>query len=340
MVSIKDIARHTGFGISTVSAVLNNKAGSLGIKQATCEKITAAAAELGYHRNNIAAQMQSGRSKTLIQFLPDFHGDYISRSALMTNIAALKLGYTTREIVFSRSSDFRQLVNNAIEQRPAAFFAWNILGFRLEILQHDSRRFKIPLALLDVDSEKADLCVISDDLSGIRQAVDHLYELGHRRIVHVTDTLKAHYAKFRFDAYAQCLKEKGLVLDKSLCYHDYLTSNSEKLIQYVKMLASLRKRPTAVTCGSDYIAFKLMMLFPRFGLRVPEDISLIGFGRLPLAKVTVPMLTTVDQSLDRLGSNAAQTMIQFLNGESVPKRILLPTSLTIAQTTTTPKTGE
>ena len=73
MVSIKDIARHTGFGVSTVSAVLSNKANRLGIKQATCEKITAAAVELGYRRNDIAAQMQSGRSKTLIQFLPDFH---------------------------------------------------------------------------------------------------------------------------------------------------------------------------------------------------------------------------------------------------------------------------
>lgn len=339
MVSIKDIARHTGYGVSTVSAVLSNKASSLGIKQATCDKITAAAAELGYRRNNIAAQMQSGRSRMLVQFLPDFHGDYLSRSALMANIAALKLGYTTREIVFSRNSDFRKLVDNAIEQRPAAFFAWNIQGPRLEILLHDSRRYKIPLALLDIDVEEADLCVITDDFSGIRQAVDHLYELGHRRIVHATDTLKAQYAKNRFNAYAQCLKEKGLVLDKSLCYHDYLTSNPEKLIEYVKMLTSLREPPTAVTCGSDYIAFKLMMLFPRFGFRVPEDISLIGFGGLPLAKVAVPMLTTIDQSLDRLGANAVETMIRLLNRKSVPARILQPTTLNIAQTTTIPKTG-
>ncbi len=340
MVSIKDIARHTGFGVSTVSAVLSNKANRLGIKQATCEKITAAAVELGYRRNDIAAQMQSGRSKTLIQFLPDFHGDYLSRSALMTNIAALRLGYTTREIVFSRNSDFHALVNSAIEQRPAAFFAWNIQGPRLEILQKDSRRYHIPLALLDIDSGDAEVRVLTDDLHGIRQAVDYLYELGHRRIVHVTDTLKAHYAKFRFNAYDRCMKEKGLVLEKSLCYHDYLTFNPEKLVQYVRMLASLPEPPTAVTCGSDYIALKLMMLFPRFGLRIPEDISLIGFGGLPLARVTVPMLTTIDQSLDRLGANAAETMIRFLNGESVPERILLPTTLTIAQTTTKPKTGE
>ena len=67
--------------------------------------------------------------------------------------------------------------------------------------------------------------------------------------------------------------------------------------------------------------------------------ALIGFGGLPLAKVAVPMLTTIDQSLDRLGANAVETMIRLLNRKSVPARILQPTTLNIAQTTTIPKTG-
>ena len=337
MVSIKDIARHTGFGISTVSAVLSNKAGNLGIKQETCRKILDAAEELGYRRNTIAAQMQSGRSRTLIQFLPDFYGDYLFQSVIMTNITAFKFGYTTREIVYSRSCDFRKLMDSAIEQRPAAFLAWNVQGPRLEILQADSHRYRIPLALLDIDAADAEFCVLTDDLSGIRLAVEHLYQLGHRRIVHVTTTLKAQYAKQRFNAYEQCLKEKGIVLEKSLCYHDHLATTPDKLIQYVQMLASLPEPPTAITCGTDYIALKLMTLLPRFGFRIPEDISLVGFGGLPLAKIMIPQLTTVDQSLDQLGAHAVENMVRLLDGESIPPRICLPTTLTIAQTTTHPQ---
>ncbi len=337
MVSIKDIARHTGFGISTVSAVLSNKAGNLGIKQETCRKILDAAEELGYRRNTIAAQMQSGRSRTLIQFLPDFYGDYLFQSVIMTNITAFKFGYTTREIVYSRSCDFRKLMDSAIEQRPAAFLAWNVQGPRLEILQTNSRRYRIPLALLDIDAADAALCVLTDDLSGIRLAVEHLLQLGHRRIVHVTTTLKARYAKHRFNAYEQCLKEKGVVLEKSLCYHDHLATTPDKLIQYVQMLASLPEPPTAITCGTDYIALKLMTLLPRFGFRIPEDISLVGFGGLPLAKIMIPQLTTVDQSLDQLGAHAVENMVRLLDGESIPPRICLPTTLTIAQTTTQPQ---
>ena len=163
----------------------------------------------------------------------------------MTNITAFKFGYTTREIVYSRSCDFRKLVDSAIEQRPAALLAWNVQGPRLEILQANSHRYRIPLALLDIDAADAEFCVLTDDLSGIRLAVEHLYQLGHRRIVHVTTTLKAKYAKHRFNAYEQCLKEKGIVLEKSLCYHDHLATTPDKLIQYVQMLASLPEPPPA-----------------------------------------------------------------------------------------------
>ncbi len=333
MITIKDIARDTGFSVTTVSAVLGNRADTLGIKEETRRVIREASHKLGYRRNELASQMQSGQSKTMFVFFQKCAEELYACSALRATNAAFKYGYNLKEILYDeKADDFEALLNQCLGQWPAAFFSWGDNGENYELLLQYARKYRIPLASLDIESESADFSVLTDDRSGIAEAVDYLYRQGHRRIAHATDTPKAQYALRRRRLYRECLAERGLAMDEVNSFAEAFNTDPAELIAYAKRLAGAKERPTAITCGSDHIALKLLLLFERFGLRVPEDISLIGYGSLSFARIALPRLTTITQGFEEIGEAALEAMLKRLDGVSTPPRILLPSRLQIAET--------
>lgn len=335
MISIRDIAKETGYSITTVGAVLRDQAERFGIKRETKEKILAVSRSLGYCKNDLAAQMKSGQSRTLLMLLNDSSAYYTPAVLNACNTATrnnyiLRLAYTTG------TENFEEYVQSLFQQRPAALLYLGDPGNREKTILNYVQRYAIPYITLDFENPHATLNILFEQAAGIREAVLHLKELGHTRIVHATDTLAAQYAQQRLTIYRDIMHENGLELDDSLCFHDRFLDDSTALKQYAVRLAAMppEQRPTAITCGSDYMEVKLLFFFTRLGLRVPEDISLVGFGGISMLTLSIePKLTTIDQRLELHGRVSIEKTLALLKKIPTPDPVRIPTALLRGETT-------
>lgn len=332
MITMKDIALHTGVSIATVSAVLRNKDVELCIKRETAANIRKAAKELGYRRSDAALQMQSGKSKNMIQFLPENSGDYFAIAAIKTSSVAVEQGYSVKDIFHGNDDkEFEDLVFQTLGQWPVGYLTWSS-GNKFNILYKLASKYNIPVITLDFDEKLATASILSDDTLGMRQAVEYLASIGHRKIGHATDPLTLKYASMRYDGYKKALDEFGLDLNEEWCFHGNSHDKHKELVKYVERIAAMRDRPTAIVCGSDYIAVRLMMICPSTGLLIPRDISIIGYGGLPIAEQCAPHLTTIVQPFGEFGKIAIEILLKTIEKQPHDRHCLLPTKLRMAGT--------
>ena len=316
-ITIKDVARETGFSLTTVSAVLRNKSRDLQIKPETERLILETADKLGYVRSSLALEMRTGQSSAIAILRPYRPFDFLFTATLQAEITAAQSGYSIRNIYVKEETgaDFSAILDRIISLRPAALITCTDFGSNKKTLTECVRKHKLPWLSLDFHDPDADINAGTDDKGGIETAVGHLVSLGHTRIAHATDTLKAQYADVRFRAFCDSMHSRGMSVDESVCFHDYFLDDSTKLKQYAARIAAMKNPPTAICCGSDYMAVKLMMLLPRCGLRIPEDISLIAYGGLSVAALCEPVLTSVLQPFEQMTDLAIRELLKLVRKE-------------------------
>lgn len=333
MITIKDIAKITGYSTSTVSAVLGGRADNLGIKQETRQIIMDTSQKMGYRRSNLALQMQSGCSKTIIQFIPDLVDNIYTTVALRATNAAIEHGYTLRQILYRKGESIEKALEYHLGHWPLAFLVWGDIGDNYKMLAEYSKRYNIPIIVVDIMSPYADLSILTDDRQGIAETVEYLYQSGYRRVAHATDTFAAQYAKSRYDIYREYISKRGMEFDEALSFHEEFFHDSAKLLEYAGKLVAATRRPQVITCGSDHMAIKLMMILLQHGVKIPEDISLVGYGGLDISRLAIPKITTISQSFDQFGQKAVELTLDYLKNGSIEKYHLLPTSLSTGATT-------
>jgi LacI family repressor for deo operon, udp, cdd, tsx, nupC, and nupG len=175
-----------------------------------------------------------------------------------------------------------------------------------------------------------------DNKAGAREATRHLIGLGHRRIGHIGGTAATTATPKRFDGYAAALAEAGLELRPELVRYGVfsIATGAEEMVE----LLALPEPPTAVFCGSDEIAMGAIRTIKQARLRVPEDISIVGFDNIYFAAVTDPPLTTIDQPSRRLGFEAMRLLADRLAGVAGPKRgVEVPYRLIVRASTAPPR---
>eukprot|EP00831_Metopus_contortus_P048693 TRINITY_DN3983_c0_g2_i6.p1 TRINITY_DN3983_c0_g2~~TRINITY_DN3983_c0_g2_i6.p1 ORF type:complete len:349 (+),score=58.40 TRINITY_DN3983_c0_g2_i6:1607-2653(+) len=334
MVTIKDVARMTGLSVSTVSAVLGNRAGQLGIKEETCGKVRSAAAELGYRRNAIASQMQSGRSNIMVFTVPYLGSEYMFPAAIRAGQAAEANGYLLKLFTPSKGGqEYVSQIDKILEYRPAAILHWGDPGCAMDYLMKVSRECGIPVVFIDFANEHTLMSVTTDDISGISQAVEHLAGLGHRRIAHVTDSLAAEYAVQRLKAFRRSMGDAGLPVSEDIIFHGIYFQDTERLDEFIDRIMSSDVAPTAFCCGSDFIALSLLTRLQRRGIMVPEDVSLIGYADLNFSVYCSPKLSTIRQPLADMGSAAVECAIKAMNNSDMRAQLQLPTELVVRDST-------
>lgn len=328
MITLKDVAQAANVSKSTVSAVLSNRAAELGIKEETCRMVRHVAAKLRYRKNEIAAQMKSSRPNMVALFMQQSYvRDFSFHAVTGASIEAEKHGCYLKTVITGDESDFAKQLDYTIGQCPAALLHFGDPGEEApQRLLETSRECGIPLAFLDFQVEAPVLSVLSDDRSGIREAVRYLYRLGHRKIMHLTDPLRAQYAATRFHAFLDELRELGL---PDCGEHLFLEQNSTGYREIVVRLREIFSRPdhpTAISCGSDYFAVEALTVLLEMGIKIPEQVSIIGFGDLAFAQKSCPRLSSVKQSFEEIGREAVRLA---LSAERPPEPSvhLLPTSL-------------
>ena len=191
-----------------------------------------------------------------------------------------------------------------------------------------------PIVLVD-SSLHHDWCsrVFSDDFNGEKLAVDRLYELGHRKIAHFTSKLNDGFARIRYDGFCSAIKTHGLkLLDNPVEVDDQYEEISEELVARIERI--LRKyRPTAICCGSDPLAMKVLNIATAAGIKIPKELSIVGFAGLDYTHWTIPPLTTVRQPFVEMGKTAAEILFSEIKHKTPIREEKLPVELVTRQST-------
>ena len=182
-------------------------------------------------------------------------------------------------------------------------------------------------------------CVDVDNIASAMRAVDFLVEQGHRRIAFLGGDPQVTSSRQREQGYRQAISGAALALDEALILPGRYSSESghERTFRLIQLATQLKEAPTALFCANDEIAVGAMSALSDMGLRVPEDVSIIGFDDSSAASALRPALTTIRQPFQELASRAVEMLLAQIQGrETAEKRVLLPASLVVRDTVSMP----
>ena len=329
-----DIARIAGVSLATASRALSN---APGVAAATRERVQAVAEDLSYVVSPEASRLSGGSTRRVAVVIP-----HISRWFFAAMLEGLESALHEADL-----DVLLYHVGDAADRR--AFFerlparrkvdAVVVVGFPV------SQAEQLRLGLMGVSIVAAGgqsaaypyVCI--DDEVAARQAMDHLIFLGHRRIAMIAavdpDQPDWPAISGREQAYYAALRDAGITADPSLV--TTVDWGGLQGAEAMSQLLSLREPPTAVYAHSDEVAVGAMRTLRRAGLRIPEDISVIGIDGHPLAELTD--LTTVSQPVRQQGLLAGQMLLGLLQGDDVERAVTMPTRLVIRQSTAPPRTS-
>ncbi|MDO5559346.1 MAG: LacI family DNA-binding transcriptional regulator [Oscillospiraceae bacterium] len=326
MITIKDIAAKCGVSIATVSKALN---GQTDISEATRLKVKAAASELGYLPNAQAKALKNNKTNIIGILMDDRSGNGLGHSYFATVIECF------REVVSAEGFDimvFGRHNNDSMSYYDRCKYR-NVEGVMIACADYyDSEiislmHSNIPVVSIDYFS-KRDYSVFSDSRQGIRDVVEYVYGLGHRKIACVYgDTSQV--TTIRLDTFVQTMKQLGLTVEE-----DYVKQGRYGDVILAKKIASqmieLYDPPTCIIMPDDTTAYGVFLAASDHGLKVPDDISVVGYDGLRFGQLLYPNLVTVKQNAELVGKSAAELLIKRINGESVSemhRQIVIETML-------------
>jgi LacI family transcriptional regulator len=326
--TITDVASEAGVHPSTVSRVLNGHAGST-IRPATRERVLAAADVLGYRPSALARSLRLQRTLTLGMLVPDITNPFFSSIIKGAEDAARERGYNlilcNSEDQPEREAAYLQLLRE--RQVDGVLIASSQMADEtIEGLRADS----FPFVLVNraaLDGE--DLAVVVDNHAAAVEVVAHLAALGHRRVGHLAGPQNTTTGRDRREGYEAGVRAHGLVHEPALIVEADAFSEDAGDRALGIMLAG-PARPTAVFGANDLIAIGMLQRLRRIGVRVPDDLSIVGFNDIPLAGLLEPALTTVRVPQLAMGVAGAHLLIDRLEGRPIGEiRLTLPTELVI-----------
>ncbi|MCS7058762.1 MAG: LacI family transcriptional regulator [Meiothermus sp.] len=325
--TLKDVAHLAGVSTVTVSNVINQRPN---VSEKTRARVEQAIRELGYTANLAARSLAGGRTQTVGMLVPDLTTQFVGEIVRGTSDELRAVGM---EMLISTASDI------AREQQQVAFLQSLTDGLLLILPQTPDRMLLaveqagVPVVVIDHRGQQILLPSVDvDNYTGARQAMAHLLELGHRRIGYVAGPKGFGASAARLKGYKEALATAGLPFDKSLVVQG--TFQQPSGFAAGQHLFSLPQPPTAVFAANDLMAFGVMEAAKQMGLRIPEDVSIVGFDDIPQASQVYPPLTTIRQPLYQMGVAAARLLVAMLRGVRPPtSRITLSTELVVRSTT-------
>ena len=318
-VTITDVARAAGVSVATVSKVLNDR---YGVASATSERVREVIAGLGYESSLVARSLRSHRTHVIGILVAEFE----PFSTEILKGAAEALGDTGYELLAYTGG--RHNEGAGWERRYLSRLSGTLIdGAVLVTPTVVDVATTVPVVAIDPHQGPSGLPTVdSDNLGGAIRATEHLLELGHRRIGLVAGRPDLESSRLREEGYRQALSAAGIPVDPALVrVGDYRKTSSRGP---ATELLSMPDRPTAVFAANDQSAISTIEVAGELGLRVPEDLSVIGFDDVPESRTTTPPLSTVRQPIQQMGATAIELLIALIDGTPVEStHVRLPTTL-------------
>lgn len=328
MSKIHDVAKRANVSIATVSRVLNP--GEHKVAPETAKKVREAVAELDYRPNALARALQMKKTMTIGVIIPDISNHYYAEIVRGIQSVADRAGYNI--ILQNTDRDPDQIVKSIYLLREKIvdgiiFSGGTINGYEPLSALKELRDRVVVIGRHDVDFP----AIMVDNIAGATLAVEHLIDAGHSRIGLIGLSADSTTAKDRLSGYRNALAQSSCPYDESLICQGSMTPESG--YHQAKKLLSQENSPTAIFAGNDQMAFGAIYAAIEMGLRVPEDLAVIGFDNIPLSSFFVPPLSTIEVPMSTLGADSMATLMGLIAGEQVSRIKLHKTKLIVRKST-------
>jgi LacI family transcriptional regulator len=328
-VTITDVARAAGVSVATVSKVVN---GRYGVAPATFERVMAVVTELGYETSLIAASLRRSKTNVIGVLVTEFES-YSAELLKGIGAAAHGTGYE----LMAYAGLVEGMSRDGWERRSLSRLAGTLIDGAIlvtpSVLMPET---SVPVVAIDPHKGRGGPSTVdSDNVGGARAATDHLLSLGHRRIAHLRGRADLESSHRRELGYRTSLEAAGVEFDPALV-RDGEYQRKEGYTAALELLAR-PDRPTAVFAANDLSALGAIAAAHELGLRVPHDVSVVGFDDIPDAGRSTPSLTTFAQPLHEMGAEAFRMLMDLLSGrESGLRHEHLVGSLVVRESTAPP----
>jgi LacI family transcriptional regulator len=323
-VTITDVAAQAGVSVATVSKVIN---GRDGVAAATTARVKAVIDELGYESSLVARSLRSSRTHVIGILVADFE----PFSAELLKGAALAVHGTGYEMV-AYSGGGRSPEQPGWERRYLSRLSGTLTDGVILVtptvvdIPHGG-----PIVAVDPHTGSSGLPTVdSDNFHGAVIATRHLLDLGHRRIGFIAGRPDLESARQRERGFRHAMADAGVAVDPDLVLVGGYTA--EGAAQPAHRLLGMGDPPTAIFAANDLSAIETIEVAQARGLRVPDDVSVVGFDNVPETAMVDPPLTTIDQSIQQMGFEAVRLLIEMIDEpERPPVQVTLPTELVVRQ---------
>lgn len=334
--TLQDVARVAQVSTATVSRTLSNPDV---VSESTRTRVAEAVTATGYRINRAARNLRTQRAHSVLVLLPDLANPFFSTILEGISRHLSKQGYSMLIASTKQVHDSGERLIDYLDDARADGMIILDGGLDpdvVEMLQSAPQSTRILFACEWVDGAQFP-SVRCENRAGARMAVTHLHELGHRKIAHVTGPEGNVLMHSRKDAFVAEIARLGLAAHPGwIIAGDFSLAAGCRAAQ---AWIALKDRPTAVFCASDQLAMGFIAELSRHGLKVPQDVSVVGFDDIDLAEQFIPPLTTIRQDRLMIGETAAQMLMARIlprAAQSLDHAAVLPVSLVVRKSTAAP----
>ena len=330
--TIKDIARELNVSSSTVSRALKDYPG---ISLETKRKVKELADKMNYRPNAIALSLRKSRSFTIGVIIPEVVHFFFSTVISGIEAVANSRGYNviltqTNEKLEREKSSIATMLSNQIDGVLVSY------SKETTDFDHFSRLLDkgFPIVFFDrVPSIEQSIHVIVDDYSGAYEATKHLLQQGYQRVLHLAGPSNLKISQERARGYKDALKEQGVAFDPAFIVECTKGTDEEAQKIVTEILTSFSTKPDAFFANNDMAAVGAMLACKAAGLRVPEDVGIVGFSNWQFCSMIDPSLTSVSQPGFRIGAKATEILLDLIEKKVSPEdfkeSVVLKTELLI-----------
>jgi LacI family transcriptional regulator len=334
-ITLREVAEAAGVHPGTASRALNPETRGL-VNEETAQRVLRAADELGYRPNPIARGLKTNRSYAVGVLIPDLMNPLFPPIVRGIQDRLEQAGYTplianTDNDPERERIDFERLRARQVDGFIAA------TARRDDDLLIDVAAIGAPVVLVNRRLEQGRLpAVVGDDRGGVRLAVEHLADLGHRRIAYLAGPQDVSTGYLRYEGFVAAMRDRELHPDPDLILFGDAFTEPEGM-RLCRKLLDTATPPTAIVAGNDLVALGCYDVLEERDIRCPDRISVVGFNDMPFADRFDPPLTTIRIPHYEIGARAAELLIELRgNGLSTSPQIQLPAELVVRESTAPP----
>jgi DNA-binding LacI/PurR family transcriptional regulator len=330
-VTIKDVAQAAGVSVTTVSNALNGRIEAM--SEGTLLRVQEAIRALNYHPSSVARSLVTRRTATIGLIVAEIETPLFLQALNFIEPIARNAGYNILMCNARNLEDEQQAVDLLLEKQVDGIIFLSTSAYMDDDYLIRLRPSAPPMVLVNRATTHDRFDQINlDNFYGITTAIEYLVQLGHRRIAHLRGPVNRRAAEERWQGYRFALEQHGLEYCEDYVRPGDFTATPEAWQQSTLELLNLSPWPTAITAANDTVAATALRTVQRAGLRVPQDVTVIGFDDQPFCTYLNPALTTVQMSIIEAGKRAIQMLLDRIAGQRTDvAHITLPCPLVVRE---------